>query len=123
LLSVFYSPSLQNKDNNPPPPPPPAGDEEEECVSNKEVRAMMKTMIELFTKNYQSTDMTIEWVEHSIAKIIDRVEALEIGVLAMDQDKLLDYTREDNHDEEDEMEEVDDEDPFNPPPRRQHRND
>jgi hypothetical protein len=34
----------------PPPPPPPAGDEEEECVSNKEVRAMMKAMTKLFMK-------------------------------------------------------------------------
>jgi hypothetical protein len=35
----------------PPPPPPVAGDEEEECISNKEVHTMMKTMTELFTKN------------------------------------------------------------------------
>jgi hypothetical protein len=27
------------------------GDEEEECVSNKEVHAMIKTLTELFTKN------------------------------------------------------------------------
>jgi hypothetical protein len=52
-------------------PPPPGGDEEEECVSNKEVCAMMKAMIDLFTKNQQSTDTTLEWLEHSIAGIID----------------------------------------------------
>jgi hypothetical protein len=108
-------------------PPPPGGDEEEECVSNKEVCAMMKAMIDLFTKNQQSTDTTLEWLEHSIAGIIDWVEALETRVLAIDQDKLPDNTREDDHDEEDEREEVEDEEPFNPPPhpppRRQHHDD
>jgi hypothetical protein len=63
-----------------PPPPPPAGDEEEECVSNKEVCAVTKTLTELFTKNQQSTDTTLEWVERSMARIIDRVHALEIGL-------------------------------------------
>jgi hypothetical protein len=66
-------------------------------------------------------------VECSIAGIIDRVEALETGSPATDQDKLPDDTHEDDHDEEDEMEEADDEEPFNPPPRppprRQHYND
>jgi hypothetical protein len=99
----------------PQPPPPPAGGDEEECVSNKVVRAMMKAMIELVTKNQQSTDMTLEWVECSIAGIIDQVEALETGLLAMDQDKLPDSTHEDDHDEE---EEVEDDEPFNPPPPR-----
>jgi hypothetical protein len=94
--------------------PPPPGDEEEECVSNKEVRTMMKAMTKLFTKNQQSTDTTLKRVEHSIAGIIDGVEALETRVAAMDQDKLLDDTREDDYDEEDEMEEVEDEEPFNP---------
>jgi hypothetical protein len=42
------------------PPPPPLEDDEEECVSNKEVRAMMKVMSELFTKNQQSTITTLE---------------------------------------------------------------
>ena len=77
---------------------------------------MMKAMTELFTKNQQSTDMTLERVEHSIASIIDRVEALETRVPATDHDKLLDDTHEDDHDEEDEMEEVEDEEPFNSPP-------
>jgi hypothetical protein len=86
-----------------------------------EVRAMMKAMTKPFTKNQQPTDMCLEWMEHSIARIIDRVEVLETGALAVDQDKLPDDTCEDDHDEEDEMEEVDDEEPFNPPPRRQHR--
>jgi hypothetical protein len=88
---------------------------------------MMKTMTELFTKNQQSTDMTLERVECSITGIIDRVEALEIGVPAIDQDKLSDNTHEDDQDEEDEMEEVEDKEPFNsppsPPPRRHHRDD
>jgi hypothetical protein len=35
----------------PPPPPPTAGNEEEECISNKDVHAMMKGMTDLFTKN------------------------------------------------------------------------
>jgi hypothetical protein len=94
------------------PPPPPAGDEEEERVSNKEVHAMMKAMTELFMKNQQSTNTTIEQVERSIAGIIDRVDALETGLPPTDQDKLPDETHEDNYDEE---EEVDDEEPFNPP--------
>jgi hypothetical protein len=34
-----------------PPPPPLAGDEDDKCVSSKELRAMMKTMTELFMKN------------------------------------------------------------------------
>jgi hypothetical protein len=88
-----------------------------------EVRAMMKAMTKPFTKNQQPTDMCLEWMEHSIARIIDRVEVLETGALAVDQDKLPDDTCEDDHDEEDEMEEVDDEEPFNPPPRQQHRDD
>jgi hypothetical protein len=109
------------KQGQQPPPsllPPPAGDEEEEFVSNIEVGAMMKVKTELFTKNQQSTDTTLEQMEHSIARIIDQIEVLETGEPAMDQDKLPDDTREDNHDEEDEGEE-----PFNPPPRRQHRDD
>jgi hypothetical protein len=57
-------------------------------------------------------------VEHSIAGIIDQVEALETGVPTMDQDKLPNDTREDDHDEEDEVEEVEDNEPFNPPTRR-----
>jgi hypothetical protein len=39
------------------PPPPLAGDEEDECVTNKEVHAMMKAMTELFTMNQQSADI------------------------------------------------------------------
>jgi hypothetical protein len=38
---------------------------------------MMKAMTELFTKNQQSTNITLEWMECSIAGIIDRVEVLE----------------------------------------------
>jgi hypothetical protein len=105
----------------PPPPPPPAGDEDEECVSNKEVHAMIKALIEPFTKNQQSTDTTLEWVEHSMAGIINHVDALEIGLPQIDQDKLPDDTHEDDHDD---TNEVDDEEPFNPPhtpPRRLHR--
>jgi hypothetical protein len=68
----------------PPPPPPLAGDEEEECVINKEVRVMMKVMSELFTKNQQSTDTTLERVEHSIAGVIDRVAVLETGLPTTD---------------------------------------
>jgi hypothetical protein len=83
----------------------------------------MKAMSELFTKDQQSTDTTFEWVECSIAGIIDRVDTLETGLPLTDQDKLPDDTREDDHDEE---EEVEDEEPFHPPcssPQRQHRDD
>jgi hypothetical protein len=57
--------------------------------------------------------------------IIDHVDALETGLPWIDQDKLLDDTREDDHNH-DKEEEVDDEEPFNPPhppPRRPHRDD
>jgi hypothetical protein len=91
-----------------PPPSPPAGDEEEECVSNKEVRAMMKAMTELFTKNRQSTDTALERVEHSITEIIDRVDALETGLPPIDQVKLPNETHEDDYDDEYE-------EPANPP--------
>jgi hypothetical protein len=77
---------------------------------------MMKAMTDLFTKNQQSTDMTLEQMECFIAGMIDRVEVLETGALATDHDKLPNDTREDDYNEEDKMEEVDDEDPFNPPP-------
>jgi hypothetical protein len=97
----------------PPPPPPPTGDEEEECISNKDVRTMLKVMSELFMKNQQSTDTTLEGVERSIAGIIDWVDALETGLPPTDQDKKLpDETPDDNYDED---EEVEDEEPFNPP--------
>jgi hypothetical protein len=79
----------------PPPPPPLVGDEEEECVSNKEDRAMMKVMTELFMKNQQSTDTTLEWVECSIVGIIDWVDTLEIAVPPTDQGKPVDKTHED----------------------------
>jgi hypothetical protein len=39
------------KQGQQPPPPPATGDKEEECISNKEIRAMMKAMTKLFTKN------------------------------------------------------------------------
>jgi hypothetical protein len=91
---------------------PPPGEEEEECVSNKEVHTMMKAMSELFMKNQQSTDTTLEQVECSIARIIDRVDALETRLPPTDQDKLPNDTHEDNHDEEEELE---DEEPFHPP--------
>jgi hypothetical protein len=84
---------------------------------------MKKAMIELFTKNQQSIDTTFERVEHSIARIIDRVDALETGLPQTDQDKLPNETHEDDYDE---VEEVEDEEPFNPPhppPRQQHHND
>jgi hypothetical protein len=77
---------------------------------------MMKAMTKLFTKNQQSTDTTLEQVEHSIAGIIDRVEAMETGVQTMDQDKLPNDTREEDHNEEDDVEQVEDDEPFNPPP-------
>jgi hypothetical protein len=76
----------------PPPPPPPTGDEEEECVSNKEVRTMMKVTSELFMKNQQSINTTLERVEHSIIEIIDQVDTLETGLPSTDQDNLPDET-------------------------------
>jgi hypothetical protein len=47
-----------------------------------------------------------------MARIIDGIDALEIGLPQIDQDKLLDDTHEDDHEEE---EEVDDEEPINTP--------
>jgi hypothetical protein len=86
---------------------------------------MINAQIELFTKNQQSTDTTLEQVERSMAGIIDGVDALETGLPQTDQGKFLDDTHEDDHDHEEE-EEVDDEEPFNPPrppSRRLHRDD
>jgi hypothetical protein len=80
---------------------------------------MMQALIELFTKNQQSTNTTLERVEHSMVGIIDRVDTLETGLPRIDQDKLPDHTHEDDHDHNDE-------EPFNPPhppPRRLHRDD
>jgi hypothetical protein len=77
----------------------------------------------MFTKNQQSTDTTLERVECSMVGIIDRVDALEIGLPQIDQDKLPDDTHEDDHDD---VEEVDDDEPFNPPrppPRCPHHDD
>jgi hypothetical protein len=99
----------------PPPPPPVAGDEEEECIINKEVCTMIKSQL--------STDTTLEQVECSMAGIIDRVDALEIGLPQIDQDKLPDDTHEDDHDD---AKEADNAEPFNPPcppPRWPHRDD
>jgi hypothetical protein len=62
-------------------------------------------------------------VECSMPGIIDRVDALEIRLPQIDQDKLQVDTREDDHDD---AEAVDDEEPINPPhppPRRQHCDD
>jgi hypothetical protein len=87
------------------------GDEEEGCVSNKEVNAMMKPMTELFTKNQQSTDTTVEQVERSIAGITDRVDTLETVVPPTDHDKLPNEP----HDNANKEEEVEDEELFNPP--------
>jgi hypothetical protein len=58
-----------------------------------------------------------------MAGFIERIDALVIELPQIDQGKLPDDTREDDHDD---AEEVDDEEPFNPPrppPRRPHRND
>jgi hypothetical protein len=38
---------------------------------------MMKALTEMFTKNQQSTNITLERVEHSMAGSIYRVDALE----------------------------------------------
>jgi hypothetical protein len=84
---------------------------------------MIKALTELFTKNQQSTNTTLERVECSMIRIIDHVDALKIGLSQIDQDKLPNDTREDNHDD---AEEVDDEEPFNcphPPPQRLHHDD
>jgi hypothetical protein len=83
-------------------------DEEGECVSSKELCAMMKAMTELFMKNQQSTNTTLEWVECFIAGIIHLVDALETGLPPTDQAKLIEETREDNYEEQEE-------EPFNPP--------
>jgi hypothetical protein len=104
-----------------PPPSTAVEDDEEECVSNKEVCSMMKAMIELFTKNQQSIDTTLERVERSIAAIIDRVHALETGLPATDHNKPLDDTLEDENDEEEEVEDQEPSNPPHPPPRQQYR--
>jgi hypothetical protein len=72
---------------------------------------MMKAMTELFTKNQQSTETTLEQVERSIVVVIDRVDALETRLPLTDQAnqaKLVEGTFEDDYDEEED-------EPFNPP--------
>jgi hypothetical protein len=87
---------------------------------------MMKVMTEIFMKNQQSTDTTLEWVERSIVVVIDQVDALETRLPLADQAnqaKLVEETHEDDYDE---VEEEEEEEPFNPPrppPRQQHRDD
>jgi hypothetical protein len=51
LNFLLTMPPKQGQQPPPPLPPPPVGDKEKECVSNKEVHAMMKAMTKLFTKN------------------------------------------------------------------------
>jgi hypothetical protein len=80
LFSVFHLPCHQNRHTPSTFTTTTRGDEEEEYVSNKEVCAMIKVMAELFTKNQHSTDTTLERVERSMARIIDRVDALGIGL-------------------------------------------
>jgi hypothetical protein len=86
---------------------------------------MMKVMTEIFMKNQQSTNTTLEWVERSIVVVIDQVDALETRLPLADQAnqaKLVEETHEDDYDEVEEEEE----EPFNPPrppPRQQHRDD
>jgi hypothetical protein len=63
---------------------------------------MIKALTELFIKNQQSTDTTLEWVECSMVGIIDRIDTLEIGLPQTDQDKHLNDTHEDDHDHNDE---------------------
>jgi hypothetical protein len=77
-----------------PPPPPPVGGEDDKCVSSKELCAMMKVMIKLFTKNQQSTDTTLERVELSIVAVIDQADALGMGLPPADQAMLVKETSE-----------------------------
>jgi hypothetical protein len=67
----------------------------------------MKAMTELFMKNQQSTDTTLERVVRSIATVIDRVDALETRLPPVDQEKLDEETREDDYNDEKEDEEDD----------------
>jgi hypothetical protein len=98
--------------------PPPARDKDDECISSKELHAMMKSMTALFTKNQQSTETTLDRVEGSIVGVINRVDALDTRLPTADQAKLANETHEDYYEEEEE--------PFNPPrssPRQQYNDD
>jgi hypothetical protein len=101
-----------------PPPPPPTGDEDDECVSSKDLHAMINVMIELFTKNHQSKETSLERVEHSIVGVLDQVGTLETRLPSANQAKhATEETHEEDYNEEEE--------PFNPPcppPRRQYQN-
>jgi hypothetical protein len=80
---------------------------------------MMKAMTEIFKKNQQSTGTTLERVERSIARVINRVDTLDTGLPPADQAKLVEETHGDNYEEEED-------EPFNyphPPPQWQHRDD
>jgi hypothetical protein len=62
-------------------PPPPQSEDEDDYISYKELKDMMQSMIELFTKNQRSTDTTLEWVQPVIADVVGRVDALEARLL------------------------------------------
>jgi hypothetical protein len=89
------------------------GDEDDKCVSSKELHTMMKAMTGLFMKNRYSTETTLDQVERSNARVIDRVDALETRLPPADQVKLAKETHEDDYEEEDDKN--DDDEPFNPP--------
>jgi hypothetical protein len=97
-------------------PPPPSGDKDDECVSSKELHAMIKSMTELFTKNQQSTETSLEQVERSIAGVLDRFDILETRLPPVDQAKHAKESHEEDYDNEEEGR-------FNPPrrpPRQQY---
>jgi hypothetical protein len=65
-------PPKQGQQPPSPPPPPPAGDEEEECVSNKEVRAMMEAMTKLFKRTSSpSTRLLSGWNTPLLESLIE----------------------------------------------------
>jgi hypothetical protein len=64
-------------------PPPPQSEDEDDYISYKELKDMMQSMIELFTKNQRSTDTTLEWVQRVIADVVGRVDALEARLLQL----------------------------------------
>jgi len=93
-----------------------AGDPDDtECVNYKELRDMLTAMTDLFSKNQESTNTTLERVQRGMADVVDRVEALEarlpaVGATNVQQDGEL-------AEEDDEPDEIPD--LHRPPPRRQ----
>jgi hypothetical protein len=59
---------------------PPATDEDADCVTQVELRALMKNITEAINVNHDHCVVTLEGIERKISSVVDRLEALEIHI-------------------------------------------